>query len=71
MNQGGADGFSMEYAPTALHGDGTVGSTGGMNNENDYGGYQETGSGDAKACPACTYLNAVGSTFCEICQGRL
>ena len=61
----------MDYAPTALHGDGTVGSTGGMNNDNDYGGYQDASGGDAKACPACTFLNPAGSTCCEICQSRL
>lgn len=71
MNQGGADGFSMEYSPSALHGDGTVGSTGGMNNDNDYGGYQAAVGGDTKACPTCTFLNPASNAFCEVCQNRL
>lgn len=68
MNQGG-DGFSMEYSPTAMHGDGTVGSTGGMNNGDDYG-YQAAG-GDSKACPTCTFLNPGNAQYCEVCGNRL
>lgn len=61
MNQ--PDGFSVDG-----YGDGTAGSTGAVNNDNDTAYADESGT---KACGMCTFINPAGATLCEMCTNRL
>lgn len=61
MNQ--PDGFSVDG-----YGDGTAGSTGAVNNDNDTAYADESGT---KACGMCTFINPASATLCEMCTNRL